>query len=90
MYDVAGASSGCHAIAVLLHCAALLLLLLLPCRLALCVQVYLKMDRPDKAEQQVKVRGLALRFSVEAPYVLAHTMEVASRLLQLVLRIVSS
>lgn len=25
------------------------------CRLALCVQVYLKMDRPDKADQQVKV-----------------------------------
>jgi hypothetical protein len=33
--------------------AALCLLL---CRLALCVQVYLKMDRPDKAEQQAKVR----------------------------------
>jgi hypothetical protein len=29
-------------------------LLCCPCRLALCVQVYLKMDRPDKAEQQVK------------------------------------
>lgn len=31
---------------------------LLACRSALCVQVYLKMDRADKAEQQVKVRQL--------------------------------
>ena len=26
------------------------------CSMALCVQVYLKMDRVDKAEQQLKVR----------------------------------
>lgn len=31
--------------------------LLCMCRMALCVQVYLRMDRVDKAEQQIKVRG---------------------------------
>jgi hypothetical protein len=29
-------------------------------RMALCVQAYLKMDRVDKAEQQIKVRSRAL------------------------------
>lgn len=33
------------------------------CRLALCVQVYLKMDRVDKAEHQVKVGAMELTVS---------------------------
>lgn len=43
-----------------------------PCRSALCVEVYLKMDRPDKAEQQAKVR---LSLAMASPMLLTRSDE---------------